>query len=363
MSYFLPEETIQAATADSDRSFALQMLLVIGVVVAIGFLLRILGGINAAATEFGQVFAALSSGNLTRRVQGSLSGGMRQLQIDADQTVDKLNAIVMQIQSASSTISAAAGDITHGNANIREGTDAQVSSLVTATHTMDDLTKAVRQSEESARMANQHAHSASEVAIDCGRVVTDVVNTMQQINQSSQKIAEIISVIDAIAFQTNILALNAAVEAARAGEQGRGFAVVATEVRSLAGRSANAAQEIKKLINESVGKVSAGTALVDRAGQTMQEVVRSIQQTTDLVSAIAASSAAQSRGITDVHGAIETMGQLTERTASMVSQAEASANNLEELAAGLSAMVSSFTIENSGQVGHSNSRVRRLSTR
>ncbi len=363
LSYFLPEETIQAATADSDRSFALQMLLVIGVVVAIGFLLRILGGINSAATEFGQVFAALSSGNLTRRVQGSLSGGMRQLQIDADQTVDKLNAIVMQIQSASSTISAAAGDITHGNANIREGTDAQVSSLVTATHTMDDLTKAVRQSEESARMANQHAHSASEVAIDCGRVVTDVVNTMQQINQSSQKIAEIISVIDAIAFQTNILALNAAVEAARAGEQGRGFAVVATEVRSLAGRSANAAQEIKKLINESVGKVSAGTALVDRAGQTMQEVVRSIQQTTDLVSAIAASSAAQSRGITDVHGAIETMGQLTERTASMVSQAEASANNLEELAAGLSAMVSSFTIENSGQVGHSNSRVRRLSTR
>ncbi len=211
-------------------------------------------------------------------------------------------------------------------------------------------------------MANQHAQSASKVAIDCGRVVTEVVDTMQQINVSSQKIAEIISVIDSIAFQTNILALNAAVEAARAGEQGRGFAVVATEVRSLAGRSANAAQEIKKLINESVGKVSAGTALVDRAGQTMQEVVRSIQRTTDLVSTIAASSAAQSRGITDVHGAIETMGQLTERTASMVSQAEASANNLEELAAGLSAMVSSFTIENSGQGGTPNSHFRRLSS-
>jgi methyl-accepting chemotaxis protein len=210
---------------------------------------------------------------------------------------------------------------------------------------MSDLTQAVQQSEERAKMANQHAHSASQVAIDCGRVVADVVDTMQVINQSSQKIAEIISVIDAIAFQTNILALNAAVEAARAGEQGRGFAVVATEVRSLAGRSANAAHEIKKLINDSVGKVSSGTALVDKAGKTMQEVVASIQRTTDLVSAIATSSAAQSMGISDVNGAIHAMEELTGRTASMVSQAEASARNLENLASGLSAMVSSFTIE------------------
>jgi methyl-accepting chemotaxis protein len=349
LHYLLPEASIQAATADSDRSFQWQLLLVVGVVIAVGFLLRILAGIRTAAAEFGQVFAALSNGNLTRRVHAHLTGGMHQLQIDADNTIDKLNGIVVQIQAASSTISAAATDITHGNADIRNGTDAQVSSLVSATQIMSDLTDAVQQSEESARMASQHAHSASRVAIDCGRVVADVVDTMQEINKSSQKIAEIISVIDAIAFQTNILALNAAVEAARAGEQGRGFAVVATEVRSLAGRSANAAHEIKKLINDSVGKVSTGTALVDKAGQTMQEVVASIQRTTDLVSAIAASSANQSKGIADVNSAIHSVGELTERTASMASQAEASANNLEDLAAGLSAMVSSFTLGDAAQ--------------
>jgi methyl-accepting chemotaxis protein len=345
LHYYLPEQTIEAATAGSDRSFQLQLLLVIGVVLVVGMLLRILAGINIAAAEFGQIFAALSAGDLTRRVHGKLAGGMRQLQIDADNTVDKLNGIVVQIQSASGTINAAARDITQGNADIRNGTDAQVASQDAATEIMSNLTDAVRQSEESARMANQHAQTASEVAMECGQMVADVVDTMQEINQSSRKIAEIISVVDAIAFQTNILALNAAVEAARAGEQGRGFAVVASEVRSLAGRSANAAQEIKKLIHESVDKVSTGTALVDKAGQTMQQVVRSIQRTTDLVSTIATSSAAQSKGITGVHGAIQSMGELTERTASMASQAEASAHNLKELASGLSAMVSTFVIE------------------
>ncbi len=345
LHYFLPEETIAAATAASDRGFYLELLLVIGVFIAVGVLLRILLGVKTASAEFGQVFAALSRGDLTRRVQGTVTGEMRELQTDAHNTIDKLNKIMVNIQSATGTITSAAMDITQGNASIREGTDAQVSRVGAATHIMTDLTGAVLESEESARMANQHAQSASAVAIDCGQVVAAVVDTMQEINQSSRRIAEIISVVDSIAFQTNILALNAAVEAARAGEQGRGFAVVATEVRSLAGRSARAAQEIKTLINESVAKVGTGTTLVDTAGQKMHDVVNSIQRTRDLVSTIVASSAAQSKGIAEVNGAIQSIGELTERTASMVSQAQAAAGNLDELAAGLSGMVSTFRIE------------------
>jgi methyl-accepting chemotaxis protein len=183
------------------------------------------------------------------------------------------------------------------------------------------------------------------VAVSCGQVVGEVVHTMRDINSASQKIAEIISVIDGIAFQTNILALNAAVEAARAGEQGRGFAVVASEVRSLAGRSANAAKEIKTLITDSVDKVATGTALVDRAGQTMQDVVASIQGTTDLMGQITAASAAQSNGIAQVNSALQNLQAMAQADADLVAHAEASAHNLGELAQGLSDMVNTFVLE------------------
>ena len=346
LSYYLPEATIQSASADSQRGFyilVLVVLVVMGVAIAA---FTMLGGIRSAVNEIGQVFSALSKGNLSRRVQIKLGGALSQLQDDSNHTINKLNAIVLQLQDASATILRSSREIAAGNAHISQRTDDQAESLSQATQVMEDLTATVVQSTDNARQANQHAQQATQVALACGEVVSEVVHTMKDINIASQKIAEIISVIDGIAFQTNILALNAAVEAARAGEQGRGFAVVASEVRNLAKRSADAAKEIKSLIGDSVTKVAAGTLLVDRAGQTMQEVVVSIQRTTELMAQITAASALQSGGIEEVSGAIGQMQDLTQHTASLVAQAEISARNLEALADGLSRAVATFKLEN-----------------
>ncbi|MDD2925180.1 methyl-accepting chemotaxis protein [Rhodoferax sp.] len=352
LSYYLPESVIQSASADSDRGFYLLVLVVFGVLAVAMAALLTLGNIRNAVTEIGQVFAALAQGNLARRVQLKLTGALGQLQADSNHTIDKLNTIVVQLKGASHTISDAANDIASANTNIRERTEDQVSNLTQATRTMDELTTTVKQSEDNARLANQHAQNASQVAVSCGEVVGQVVHTMQDIHAASQKIAEIISVIDGIAFQTNILALNAAVEAARAGEQGRGFAVVASEVRSLAKRSADAAKEINTLISDSVTKVATGTALVDRAGQTMQDVVSAIQRTTDLMAEITSTSVSQSRGIEQVHGTIREMEDMTQHNASLVAQAVASAHHLEELATGLKTMVATFTLEGAAPSGH-----------
>jgi methyl-accepting chemotaxis protein len=347
LSYYLPEAMIADALHDSDRAFYILTAVVLGVLVVAMVLLVLLGGIRNAVAEIGQVFAALSQGDFTRRVRSSHRGVLGQLTRDSNQTIDKLNHVVQKIKDASDTINDAANEISAANANIRQRAEDQVQSLRNSASTMDELSGTVRLSANMAGEANTHAQSASQVAGACGEVVGRVVTTMQEINVASTRIAEIISVIDGIAFQTNILALNAAVEAARAGEQGRGFAVVASEVRSLAQRSANAAREIKLLIGDSVSKVANGTTLVDQAGKTMDEVVASIQRTTELMTEITASSAGQSRDLEQVNAAIREMDAVTQQNASLVAQAAASAQNLEELARGLRDMVSAFRLESS----------------
>src|ERR1035437_7729445 len=220
-----------------------------------------------------------------------------------------LTQVVSNIHQGSESVATASAQIAQGNNDLSQRTEEQASALEQTAASMEELTSTVRQNADNAKQANQLAQSASAVAIKGGEVVAQVVDTMKGINDSSKKIADIISVIDGIAFQTNILALNAAVEAARAGEQGRGFAVVASEVRSLAGRSADAAKEIKSLITASVARGDAGSALVTQAGITMTEVVSSIGQATELMGGISAASSAQSDGVSQVDEAIRQMDQ------------------------------------------------------
>jgi methyl-accepting chemotaxis protein len=262
-------------------------------------------------------------------------------------TVTNLKELVGQIKGATDTINTASKEIAAGNNDLSQRTEEQASSLEETASSMEELTSTVKQNTENAKQANQLAISASDVAGKGGAVVGQVVTTMDSINESSRKIVEIISVIDGIAFQTNILALNAAVEAARAGEQGRGFAVVAGEVRNLAQRSAAAAKEIKTLIGNSVEKVEGGSKLVAQAGQTMEEIVTSIKRVTDIMSEITAATVEQSQGIEQVNTAITQMDEVTQQNAALVEEAAAAAESLEEQAQNLSTSVSVFKIDQS----------------
>jgi len=345
LSYYLPESMIQDALRDSQRAFVVLVVIVLLVLTAAVVSLTLLGGIRSSVQEIGQVFGALSQGNLTRRMQGRHKGLLAQLKRDSDHTIQRLNGILRQIHTATQTLTVTANEIASGSLHINERTQGQSASLRDATLAATDLAQRVADSASRAQDANQHAHSASEVAVACGQVVGEVVHTMEAINRSSVKIEEIIAVIDGIAFQTNILALNAAVEAARAGEQGRGFAVVASEVRSLAQRSAAAAKQIKDLIQASVSQVAEGSALVARAGQTMGDVVKSIQSTTALMAQITDAANVQSQGIARVQSAIQTIEGSTHSNLELVAQAAAGAQSLEALAQGLETMVSAFRLE------------------
>ncbi|WP_369932730.1 methyl-accepting chemotaxis protein [Xanthomonas tesorieronis] len=297
--------------------------------------------------EVSKLLTALSQGDLTARMHGEFHGVFATMRDDANATAEQLAAIVGRIQAAAVSINAAAGEIAAGNDDLSRRTEQQAANLEETAASMEELTSTVKQNAEHARQANQLAVGAASVASQGGDVVGQVVSTMSGIETSSKKIADIISVIDGIAFQTNILALNAAVEAARAGEQGRGFAVVASEVRTLAQRSANAAKEIKGLIDASVTQVANGSALVRRAGQTMSEIVSSVQRVTDIMSEIAAASQEQSSGIEQVNQTVTQMDETTQQNAALVEEATAAARSMEEQAGQLTEAVSIFRVEQS----------------
>jgi len=305
---------------------------------------RLMEAADSGLTVVVGVLNKVAEGDLTQRVDGDLRGQFAQLQSDTNKTVEQLARVIGQIREGADTINLASKEIAQGNNDLSQRTEEQASSLEETASSMEELTATVRQNAENSRQANQLAAGASEVAVKGGDMVRQVVETMGGITESSKKIADIISVIDGIAFQTNILALNAAVEAARAGEQGRGFAVVATEVRNLAQRSANAAKEIKQLISDSVNTVEAGSKLVNEAGSTMDEIVSSVKRVTDIMAEITAASQEQSGGIEQVNQAVTQMDEVTQQNAALVEQAAAAAESMQEQAGALVEAVSVFKV-------------------
>ncbi|MCT6718733.1 methyl-accepting chemotaxis protein [Acidovorax sp. K2F] len=331
-----------AVTSQWVLALAAMASLVLGALFALWTTRSIVGPVQRA------VYAAdeISHGNLSVHIPdlGESRNEMAHLLRSLNEMQQNLSRIVGHVRSGSENVATASSEIAQGNNDLSARTEQQASALQETAASMEQLNSTVRQNADNARQANQLAQSASTVAVHGGEVVSQVVDTMKGIHDSSSKIADIIGVIDGIAFQTNILALNAAVEAARAGEQGRGFAVVASEVRSLAGRSADAAKQIKTLINDSVERVAAGTTLVDQAGATMTEVVGSIKRVTDLMGEISAASSEQSQGVAQVGEAVTQMDQVTQQNAALVEEMAAAAASLNNQAQDLVSTVAFFKL-------------------
>jgi methyl-accepting chemotaxis protein len=325
--------------------------IVAGVLFAFMFGLALVRGITRSLNQAIDTANAVAQGDLSTNIQVQGKDEVAQLLASLSGMQDSLTKVVSSVRQGSEAVATASAEIASGNHDLSSRTESQASSLEETAASMEELGSTVRQNADNAKQANQLAHSASSVAVKGGQVVAQVVDTMKGINDSSRKIADIISVIDGIAFQTNILALNAAVEAARAGEQGRGFAVVASEVRSLAGRSADAAKEIKFLINDSVERVEQGTALVDQAGTTMEEVVSSIRRVTDIMGEISAASTEQSQGVAQVGEAVTNMDQVTQQNAALVEEMAAAASSLKSQSQDLVQTVAVFKLAHS-QGGH-----------
>ena len=340
------QSVVEAAANRGDFSVKMDMNGKQGYTKTLSELLNQLSNVTETGiADVVRVANALAEGDLTQTISKDYPGSFDEMKTGINGTVENLKVLVGEIKDATDTINTASKEIASGNSDLSQRTEEQASSLEETASSMEELTSTVRQNAENAKQANQLAIGASDVAGKGGAVVSQVVTTMDSINESSRKIVDIISVIDGIAFQTNILALNAAVEAARAGEQGRGFAVVAGEVRNLAQRSAAAAKEIKTLIGDSVGKVEDGSKLVAQAGQTMEEIVSSIRRVTDIMSEITAASVEQSQGIEQVNLAITQMDEVTQQNAALVEEAAAAAEALEEQTQNLSVSVGTFKMD------------------
>ena len=333
-----------SATAASARWISISVALAVIVLVA-GMGLLLARRIVASLTSAVGVAHTIAGGDLSVQISATSKDEVGQLMTALADMSGSLVRIVSEVRSGTETIGTASSEIAAGNLDLSARTEQQAGSLEETASAMEELTATVRQNADNARQARQMAVSASDKAARGGDVMNDVIRTMQAIDSSSNKIVDIIGVIDGIAFQTNILALNAAVEAARAGEQGRGFAVVATEVRNLAQRSSQAAKEIKALISDSVEQVGQGGKLVQQAGAAMTEVVDTVRGVTDVVSEISAASIEQSTGIEEINRAITQMDEVTQQNAALVEQAAAASQSLQEQAAKLAEVVSVFKLE------------------
>ncbi len=363
------EETSALIEAATDRSIehsetaatVARSAMIAGVLIALVVLALLAAWFVRAIThplnEAVSLAESVAGGNLDNHIEVRSSDEIGHLMQALKSMNASLAEVVAQVRTGTDTIATASQQIAAGNIDLSSRTEEQASSLEETASSMEELTSTVKQNAENARQANQLVGATADVAVKGGRVVGEVVDTMASIKNSSRKIADIIGVIDGIAFQTNILALNAAVEAARAGEQGRGFAVVASEVRNLAQRSAMAAKEIKALIEDSVDKVEAGGRLVDEAGKTMDEIVGSVKRVTDIMGEIAAASAEQSSGIEQVNQAITQMDDVTQQNAALVEEAAAAAESLQAQAGKLADAVSFFRLDRSAAYAPQQSQV------
>lgn len=344
----LSDADIALATSTGSELKTFMMILgAIAVIIAVLVAFFVVRMITKPVAQAVAGIKTIAQGDLTQRWEVNSNDELGRMLSDMNDMADSLTEVVTDVRKGSDTIGSAANEIAKGNLDLSQRTEEQASSLEETASSMEEMTSTVKQNADNARQANQLAISTSEQAEKGGAVVSKAVEAMGEITDSSKKIADIISVIDEIAFQTNLLALNAAVEAARAGEQGRGFAVVASEVRTLAGRSADAAKEIKDLITDSVSKVEQGSNLVNESGKTLEEIVVSVKKVTDIISEIAASSQEQATGIEQVNNAVMQMDEMTQQNAALVEEASAASKSMEEQAQVLNKRMEFFHVDGS----------------